>query len=350
MSTTSSEPLAVIVLDVVEAAHENHQKLFARLPGVGVVCFSDPGKALQSANTSGVDLMIVSLATTADSVAFIKQLRTGLPAVPIIAIAKDKELEKEVRQSAYEAGVMTLLEQRPIDPMVYLSSARNALSFQLLRREDKGRIGEAQTKVNNAMMELERREAACIEAMLHAAGLLDPALEARMAGVALISRHIAQQLRLEDARRLEAATKVYDIGMLGIAENLRTKRLDAMREVDAKQFQTHVTNTAAIFGGTPMGLMGLAWAVASSHHERFDGTGYPSGKSGEQIPIYARIVSVAEAFYDATRPAGGIPPSPVVGLQKVQRQEMTAFDPIVIAALAKLVEAISSGGMQLTLP
>jgi len=348
MSTTTSDPLAVIVLDAAEAAHENHQKLFSRLPGVGVVCFSDPGKALHSANTNGVDLVIVSLATTGESVAFIKQLRTGQPAVPIIAIAKERELEKELRQSAYESGAMALLEQRPIDPMVYLSSARTALSFAMLRREDKVRIQEAQNKTAGAYAELERREAACLEALMHAAGLLDPALEARMAGVATISRQIAQQLRLEDARRLEAATRVYDIGMLALPEHLRTKRLDPMRAEDVKIFQTHVTNIASIFGGTPMGLMGLAWAVASSHHERFDGTGYPGGKAGEAIPIYARIVAVAEAFYDATRPAGGIPPSAVVGLQKVQRQEMTAFDPLVIGALGRLVEAVTSGGMQST--
>jgi putative two-component system response regulator len=120
-----------------------------------------------------------------------------------------------------------------------------------------------------------------------------------------------------------------------------------MRPDDVKIFQTHTTNIAAIFGGTPMGLMGLAWAVASSHHERFDGTGYPSGKAGDQIPVHARIVAVAEAFYDATRPLGGIPPSPLVGLQKVQRAEMTAFDPAVVAGLGKLVEATNTGAVQI---
>jgi putative two-component system response regulator len=347
MSTTSSEPLAVIIVESAEAAHDNHQKLFSRLPGVGVVCFTDPGRALQAANTSGCDLMVVSLGNTPDSVAFIKQLRSGQPAVPIIAIPKEREIEKELRQAVYECGVMTFLEQRPIDPLVYLNSARTALSFAMLRRDDRVRIQEAQNKTAGAYAELERREAACLEAIMHAAGLLDPALEARMTGVAAISRQIAQQLRLEDYRRLEAVTKVYDIGMLGIPENLRAKRLDPMRPDDTKIFQSHTTNIAAIFGGTPMGLMGLAWAVASSHHERFDGTGYPSGKAGDQIPIHARIVAVAEAFYDATRPLGGIPPSPLVGLQKVQRAEMTAFDPAVVAGLGKLVEATNTGTVQI---
>ena len=51
-------------------------------------------------------------------------------------------------------------------------------------------------------------------------------------------------------------------------------------------------------------------------------------------------------MYDATRPVGGVMPSGLVGLQKVQRQELTAFDRHVVAALGRLVEAMSSGVMQ----
>jgi putative two-component system response regulator len=347
-ATPSSEPLAIVVLDATDAAHENHQKLLARLPGVGVVCFSDPNKALHSAHSNGVDLLIVSLGTTAETTAFIKQVRLAEPAVPIIAISKEKDLEKELRQGVYEAGAMTLLDQRPIDPMVYLNASRTALAFAVLRREEKQRLQEAQNKTTAVYAELEKREAICIEAMRNAAGLADPVLAERMAGVATISRQIAQQLRLEDARRLEAATRIYDIGMLALPATLRARRLEPLNADDTKFFQTHVTRCTEIFGGMPMGLMGLAWAVALSHHERFDGTGYPSQKAGEQIPLHARIVAVAEAFYDATRPVGGIPGSPVAGLQKVQRQEMTAFDPAVIGALGKVVEAITAGIMQAT--
>ena len=347
MSTPSSEPLAVIIVESAEAAHENHQKLFSRLPGVGVVCFSDPARALQAANTSGCDLMVVSLGNTPDSVAFIKQLRTGQPAVPLIAIPKEREIEKELRQAVYECGVMTFLEQRPIDPLVYLNAARTALSFTLLRRDDRVRIQEAQNKTASAFAELERREALCLEAIMHAAGLLDPALEARMAGVAAISRQIAQQLRLEDARRLEAATKVYDIGMLGIPEQLRHKRLDPMRADDVKIFQTHTTNIAAIFGGTPMGLMGLAWAVASAHHERFDGTGYPQREIRRADPGPRADRRGGGGVLRRDAPARRDPPQPLVGLQKVQRAEMTAFDPVVIAALGKLVEATNTGTVQI---
>ena len=348
MTATGSEPLSIVVLDATEAAHENHQRLLSRLPGVGVVCFSDPNRALQSAHSNGVDLLIASLATTGETVAFIKQVRLAAPAVPIVVISKERELAKELRQDVYEAGAMTLLDQRPIDPILYLNASRTALAFAVLRREERQRLQEAQNKTAAAYTELEKREAICLEAMRNAAGLADSALAERMAGVATIARQIAQQLRLDDARRLEAATRVYDIGMLALPPSLRARRLEPLGADDTKLFQTHVTRCAEIFGGVPMGLMGMAWAVALSHHERFDGTGYPGQKAGEQIPIHARIVAVAEAFYDATRPVGGIPASPVAALQRVQRQEMTAFDPIVIAALGKVVEAITAGIMQNT--
>lgn len=343
MTTTAAEPLSIIVVDATEATHENHQKLLSHLPGVGVVCFSDPTRALSSAHSNGVDLLIASLTTLAETVAFIKQLRLADPAVPIIAISKEREIEKEQRQAAYEAGVMTLLDQRPIDPMVYLNASRTALAQALLRRDEKRKLQDAQNRTASVYTELEKREAIAIETMRNMSGLVDPALAERMAGVATIARQIAQQLRLEDARRLEAAARIYDIGMIALPAALRARRLEPRSAEDEKLFQTHVTRCAEIFGSTPMGLMGLAWAVACSHHERFDGTGYPNKKAGEQIPIYARIVAVAEAFYDSTRPVHGIPASAVAALQKVQRQEMTAFDPLVIAALGRVVENMSAG-------
>jgi response regulator RpfG family c-di-GMP phosphodiesterase len=342
MTAVASEPFTIIVLDSTEATLENHKKLFAHLPGTGVSAFSESAKALQSANNNGVDLFVVSLGTVGESAALIKELRRGQPAVGILAIAKEAAVDKDQRRELYEAGAAVLLEQRPIDPMVYLNAARTALSHTMLRREDNKRIKEAQDKIASVYTELEKREAACLEALAQAAGLVDPELPKRMAGVALVARQIAQQLRLEDAKRLEAATKVYDIGMIALPEALRAKRNQPMHDNDAKAFQAHVAKVGQIFGGTPTGLMGLAWAVASSHHERFDGTGYPNGTAGDKIPLYARIVAVAEAFYDATRPTGNIPASPIAGLQKVQRQELTAFDPAVVAALGRAVEAMGA--------
>jgi putative two-component system response regulator len=345
-SSGSESPLSVVVLDSTDAAHENHKKLLSNLPGVGVVAFADPNKALSAAHSNGCDLLIVSLNTAGESIAFLKQFRLAEPAAPIIMITKERELEKELRRDIYDAGTMTLLDMRPIDPMVYLNTARTALGFAMLRRDERRKLQDAQEKTASVYMELEKREAQCLEAMMNAAALVDKVLATRMAAVATISRQIAQQMHLDDAKRLEAATRVYDIGMLALPEALRNRRLEPLNANDIKLFQTHVTRCGEIFGGVPTGLMGLAWAVAASHHERYDGTGYPNGKAADDIPIYGRIVAVAEAMYDATRPVHGMAPSGMAGLQKVQRQELTAFDPNVVAALGRLVEAMSSGVMQ----
>jgi HD-GYP domain-containing protein (c-di-GMP phosphodiesterase class II) len=78
--------------------------------------------------------------------------------------------------------------------------------------------------------------------------------------------------------------------------------------------------------------------VARHHHERFDGRGYPDGLRGEEIPLAARVVSVADAFDSMTRDwayANGI--SREAALEEVERNSGTQFDPLVVRALLEAV-------------
>jgi response regulator RpfG family c-di-GMP phosphodiesterase len=76
------------------------------------------------------------------------------------------------------------------------------------------------------------------------------------------------------------------------------------------------------------------------HHERFDGTGYPRGLSGDRIPLGARIVAVAEAYDSLV--SGGLPHrtalTPAQALREIQAASGTAFDPAVVRAFASVVD------------
>ncbi|OWK37837.1 HD domain-containing phosphohydrolase [Fimbriiglobus ruber] len=106
---------------------------------------------------------------------------------------------------------------------------------------------------------------------------------------------LADELGLPDDQKqnLRAATALHDIGKIGIDDDILRKP-GRLSDAEFHQMRTHVTRGAEIIETVP----GLAWAlpVVRSHHERWDGRGYPDRLKGEQIPLTARVVAVADAF------------------------------------------------------
>jgi putative two-component system response regulator len=111
------------------------------------------------------------------------------------------------------------------------------------------------------------------------------------------SKLIARELGLSDADQqliLEAAP-MHDIGKVGIADKILLKP----GRLTPEEFE--VMKQHAIFGyellnGSSSKLLQAAAEIAKGHHEKFDGTGYPEGIKGEDIPIFSRIVAVADVF------------------------------------------------------
>ncbi|MBC2768344.1 response regulator [Pusillimonas minor] len=97
------------------------------------------------------------------------------------------------------------------------------------------------------------------------------------------------------ADELLHAAPMHDVGKIGIPDAILTKpgKLSDDEWVVMKQ---HTVIGAEILGQHPSGLLNLAATIARSHHERWDGTGYPDGLKGEDIPVAARIVAVADVF------------------------------------------------------
>jgi len=103
--------------------------------------------------------------------------------------------------------------------------------------------------------------------------------------------------------------------------------------------RTHTTIGAQILSGSRVPTLIMAAEIALHHHERWDGTGYPHGLAGEDIPLAARIVAVAD-FYDALshdRPYRRAWPVHDI-LAELRRQAGRQFDPDVVAAFLDLID------------
>jgi putative two-component system response regulator len=155
-----------------------------------------------------------------------------------------------------------------------------------------------------------RRELSAIsEASSETIQRLCVAVEARDAGIAAhitgMSEHcyvVARELGLgvEQSELLRAASPMHDVGKVGVPDRVLLKP-GALTEEERVLMEGHAEIGYRILAGSRAELLRLAASIAWTHHERFDGGGYPRGLAGEEIPLEGRIAAVADVFDALTR-------------------------------------------------
>jgi len=161
---------------------------------------------------------------------------------------------------------------------------------------------------------------------------------AHAARVAATSGAISRKLRLPaaGARLIELAAPLHDLGKVAIADAILLKH-GALTGAERRVMEEHTTIGARMLAGSELPVLQMASAIAISHHERWDGTGYPHRLSGPQIPLPGRIVAIADVFDALTsnRPYKRAWPLSDA-LEEIRTLRGLAFDPSVCDAFLGL--------------
>ncbi|MCX6999171.1 MAG: HD domain-containing protein [Candidatus Sumerlaeota bacterium] len=148
---------------------------------------------------------------------------------------------------------------------------------------------------------------------------------------------IAHELNLDEqqCQRVVTAAEVHDIGKIGVKERLISKQ-SQLSDTEYHTVQEHVLMGEKIL--KPITYLHYVLPIIRGHHEHFDGTGYPDGLKGEDIPLESRILAVADAFDAMTskRPYN-IPLNFSAALNECKKNSGTHFDPKVMDALARFI-------------
>lgn len=174
-------------------------------------------------------------------------------------------------------------------------------------------------------------------AIASAVDLKDPYTARHSRNVAEYSAKIARRLGLpeDEVERIRLGALLHDIGKIGVGG--RIIRKPGMLDPEERlTMQAHVDRSADLL--EPLALVGEAAEIVRAHHEHFDGTGYPRGLKGGEIPLGARIILVADAFDAMTtdRPyrRGRLPRE---ALQALRAHAGRQFDPAVVQALDQII-------------
>jgi HD-GYP domain-containing protein (c-di-GMP phosphodiesterase class II) len=167
----------------------------------------------------------------------------------------------------------------------------------------------------------------------------DPYIKEHLRAVSGLALRIGSEISLpgEQMEALASGALLHDVGKIGIPDRILQKS-GRLTEDEYAEIKRHPVLGVSIL--TPATELASALPIVKHHHERFDGKGYPDGLRGEDIPLTARIVSVADAFDSMirARPYGyGI--SRKAALSEIEENSGTQFDPRIVRALLEVVYA-----------
>ena len=261
--------------------------------------------------------------------------RRGMVPLPILVVTAD--ISRETRRRALVAGAHDFIS-KPFDLDEVALRVGNLLKTRRLELELERRNVVLDHRVRARTRELEQARMEGLERLALAAEYRDPASYEHPARVGRGAGLIAAALGLDaaDAELIAAAAPLHDIGNIGVPDSILMKagRLSADEFELMKQ---HTVIGAQILAGAGSPLLRACEEIAATHHERWDGGGYPAGLAGEEIPLGGRITALADVF-DAlahARPYKEAWPLAAVRAE-IERERGAHFDPAAVDAFMTL--------------
>ncbi len=251
----------------------------------------------------------------------------SLGQIPVIFVSARSDAKDQAK--GLMSGAVDYIT-KPLSAPITLLRVRTQLALVDQRRDLEEQILQRTEELDATRLQLIRRLARAME-------YREGGLTNRVVRVSHYVDQLAQALGLKGkvCEVLSQAAPLYDIGKLGVPEHI-LKKSDALVESEWKEMRKHPQIGAKIIGEHKDPLLEQARVMALTHHERWDGTGYPAKLKGEAIPVPGRIMAVADAFEAMTATQRYRSPfSFADAIGRISEQSGKQFDPRLVAAFQK---------------
>jgi putative two-component system response regulator len=335
-------PSRILVVDDEEANALLLQAVLERAGYTAVETMTDPTAVLERCTQQSPDLVLLdwhmpvrSGAELLEDIVFLTEEPNWMPVLVVTA-----DTTAETKRRALSLGARDFLT-KPIDVLEVLLRVRNLLQTRYLRVELQRNNDLLHERVSQRTLELEDARLEMLDRLALAAEYRDDATGQHSDRIGRTSELIALTLGLAapEAALIGQAARLHDIGKFGIADELLLKPGKYTAE-ELTAMKLHPAIGARILSGSTNELLMMAEQIALTHHERWDGHGYPNGLAGEAIPLPGRIVTVADVFDALTHRRPYKEPWPIhVAVREILSETGTKFDPRVTEAFGRLDHA-----------
>jgi cyclic di-GMP phosphodiesterase len=252
--------------------------------------------------------------------------------IPVIFVTTRGEIEDEA--TGFACGAVDYLN-KPVSPPIVRARVRTHLALYDQNRALEERVRERTAELNDTRLEIIRRLGLAAEYKDNETGL-------HVIRMSRYSQLIAQEYGLSagEAELVLHAAPMHDIGKIGIPDRvlLKPARLD---DEEWSIMRTHCYIGYKIIGDHPGELLKTAAVAAYSHHEKWDGSGYPRRLKQENIPLIGRIIAVADVFDALTSVRPYKKAWPVTeAVAEIRKGSGSHFDPALVEAFSKRLPEI----------
>ncbi len=324
-------PLSLVMLDLDDLKSVNdrlgHQAGDARLLSLATAIRSTE-RAGDSAYRVGGDEFAVVLTSTRSwgALEFVQRLAL--------------ELESRERGASVTAGIAEALNTRDKDELIREADLA-LIGAKRINQQAAIYSPDMHASLETSIAEDEHHTQTLANALALAVDAKDSYTRSHCQTVAQLSVVIAMELDIDRERlvRIRLAGLLHDVGKIGVPDSILQKPAPLTHD-EYEQMKGHSVLGAAIVEAADMPVE-AHWV--RHHHERIDGTGYPDGRAGDEIPLESRIIHVADAFEAMTsdRPYRRAP-GQSYAIEELRRHSGTQFDGDVVEALIRRLDATGS--------
>jgi putative two-component system response regulator len=265
--------------------------------------------------------------------------------IPIIFVTALGEVQDEAQ--GLRLGAVDYIT-KPVNPAIVRARVKTHLALYDQNRELATMVQArthdlelAQAEVVYSLQRLQLAQTEMLERLAQAAELHDDTTGQHTYRVGKVSSLLAAELGLPDFHcdLIRRSAPLHDVGKIGIADEILLKP-GRLTPVEFDIMRTHTTIGAAILREGKSTLVRIAETIALTHHERWDGTGYPYGLRNDDIPIEGQIVAVADVFDALTHQRPYKEPWSIErALGEIDSQRNTHFSQTMVDAFLKLPHA-----------
>lgn len=257
--------------------------------------------------------------------------------IPILVLTGDVSVE--ARDAALSAGARDFLV-KPYEAAEVLLRIHNLLETRILHLELQRQHALLTARFEERSRELEDARIEILDRLARACEMREQGTLGHGQRVGALAAEIAFVLgwSAESVEQLRKAGALHDIGKIGIDDSILLKP-GPLVESEFEAQSRHTILGAAILSGSRFPVLHMAEEVALTHHERWDGCGYPAALAGEDIPLSGRIVAVADVFDALThqRPYKKAWTAEEA-VEQIRSDAGTRYDPMVVEAFIEVVE------------